>query len=346
MTSLTDTQVITASGGLVELGYGETDTYATITAASSASMDNLTPEVTVVCDGSPVIVEFYAPIARATQDAAGTGDQLNFVLQYDGSVQEDSWGRVANRSTAIGHLVPVSLQYRMTPTSGSHTFRVGAYVSNASRNGYVGAGTPYPPMFLRVSKIVQATQWPAVTTGTIICTSSTRPASPFEGQVIYETDTGLSLIYDGSAWVSPSVTHKPPSVKLERTTGQVVYDASAAIMVWDSEVWDTDGMHDNATNQDRITINTPGIYLVIGAVRYNAGISDDSSVTIWQNGSTFIVRDEGGPANTAGGRTVSALVNMNANDYLHLQVYQNNSANTSRTTTSGTFFSAAWIGQA
>ena len=137
----------------------------------------------------------------------------------------------------------------------------------------------------------------------------------------------------------------PPSVKLERTTGQVVYDASAAIMVWDSEVWDTDAMHDNATNQDRITINTPGIYLVIGAVRYSAGISDDSSVTIWLNGSTFIVRDEGGPANTAGGRTVSALVNMNANDYLHLQVYQNNSANTSRTTTSGTFFSAMWQGQ-
>lgn len=33
-----------------------------------------------------------------------------------------------------------------------------------------------------------------------VCTSSTRPASPFEGQAIYETDTNLKYFYDGSAW--------------------------------------------------------------------------------------------------------------------------------------------------
>jgi hypothetical protein len=33
-----------------------------------------------------------------------------------------------------------------------------------------------------------------------VCTSSTRPASPFEGQVIYETDTDKTLVYNGSAW--------------------------------------------------------------------------------------------------------------------------------------------------
>ena len=35
----------------------------------------------------------------------------------------------------------------------------------------------------------------------VICTSSTRPASPFAGQQIYETDTSLSYTYSGSAWV-------------------------------------------------------------------------------------------------------------------------------------------------
>jgi hypothetical protein len=34
-----------------------------------------------------------------------------------------------------------------------------------------------------------------------VCTSSTRPTAPFEGQMIYETDTKISLIYNGSAWV-------------------------------------------------------------------------------------------------------------------------------------------------
>lgn len=33
-----------------------------------------------------------------------------------------------------------------------------------------------------------------------VCTSSTRPASPYEGQVIYTTDTDLLQIWNGSAW--------------------------------------------------------------------------------------------------------------------------------------------------
>jgi len=33
-----------------------------------------------------------------------------------------------------------------------------------------------------------------------VCTSTTRPASPFEGQTIYETDTDMMAIWNGSAW--------------------------------------------------------------------------------------------------------------------------------------------------
>ena len=33
-----------------------------------------------------------------------------------------------------------------------------------------------------------------------VCTSTSRPASPFEGQTIYETDTDVMLVSNGSAW--------------------------------------------------------------------------------------------------------------------------------------------------
>ena len=33
-----------------------------------------------------------------------------------------------------------------------------------------------------------------------VCTSSTRPASPFEGQMVYETDTDMVVVWNGSAW--------------------------------------------------------------------------------------------------------------------------------------------------
>ena len=44
--------------------------------------------------------------------------------------------------------------------------------------------------------------------GTSVVTSSTRPASPFTGQQIYETNTKLTYVWSGSAWllVTPPVT--------------------------------------------------------------------------------------------------------------------------------------------
>ena len=34
-----------------------------------------------------------------------------------------------------------------------------------------------------------------------VCTTATRPASPYEGQMIYDTDVATTLVWDGSAWI-------------------------------------------------------------------------------------------------------------------------------------------------
>ena len=34
-----------------------------------------------------------------------------------------------------------------------------------------------------------------------VCTTATRPASPYEGQAIYDTDVATQLIWNGTAWV-------------------------------------------------------------------------------------------------------------------------------------------------
>jgi hypothetical protein len=43
-----------------------------------------------------------------------------------------------------------------------------------------------------------------------VCTSTTRPASPYDGQVIYETDTDRTLVYNGTGWVFLSTSRANP----------------------------------------------------------------------------------------------------------------------------------------
>ena len=50
-----------------------------------------------------------------------------------------------------------------------------------------------------------------------ICTSTTRPTTPYEGQVIYETDTNRVLVWDNAAWVMIADTDHPPALQLIKT---------------------------------------------------------------------------------------------------------------------------------
>ena len=189
MTSLTDTQVVTASGGLVELGYGERTTPLSVT----TSMQTVVGPVSVVHDGSPVLVELFSPYQF---DPSASSNTRHWVYLSDGSYRQFA---LSGLTTYNGGFYG---SWRYTPPAGTETYEWKTWADVAG--GVVGGGTAaagqYVPAFLRVSKIVQATQWPAVTTGTIICTSTTRPASPFEGQEIYETDTKKKLTWNGSGW--------------------------------------------------------------------------------------------------------------------------------------------------
>ena len=193
MTTLTDTQVVTASGGLVELGFASKNANQTITNGAAAA--TVIGPVTFVSDGSPCVLDFYVPRV----DSAASTD-FYFLVEIDGAPPSGvSQGRIWNWTPTSAWNNPCSAQLRFTPTAGSHTATIKA-VSVGANVTVTCASSNWTPAFLRVSKIVRATQWPAVTTGTIICTSTTRPASPFEGQEIYETDTKKKMTYNGSGW--------------------------------------------------------------------------------------------------------------------------------------------------
>ena len=47
-----------------------------------------------------------------------------------------------------------------------------------------------------------------------VCTSTTRPTAPYEGQMIFETDTHRVLVWDNAAWVMIADTDTPPGLQL------------------------------------------------------------------------------------------------------------------------------------
>jgi hypothetical protein len=64
-----------------------------------------------------------------------------------------------------------------------------------------------------------------------VCTSSTRPTAPYEGQMIYETDTNRVLVWDNAAWVMIADTDTPPGLQLIKT--QTIGSGVASVTVTD-----------------------------------------------------------------------------------------------------------------
>jgi len=70
-----------------------------------------------------------------------------------------------------------------------------------------------------------------------VCTSSTRPTAPFEGQMIFETDTNRLIIYNGSHWIefmpkSAVNTDISPSVSGSYTNATASVSINTGTSAW------------------------------------------------------------------------------------------------------------------
>jgi len=182
-------------GGLVELGYAERTSNYTLVSASSSYTTPFCGTITVVSDGSPLLIEFQSP---ASAVAAGGSIYINLVI--DGSITGVIYQSI---DTGSQQNVGIRASRRVVLSAGSHDIAVSAWGSGSpspsiqAANGGVGS---FHPMFLRVSKIVQQNDglkpfWtPPVVTQL--------PSNATVGdQVVYAADAtnGVywSLYYDG-----------------------------------------------------------------------------------------------------------------------------------------------------
>lgn len=98
----------------------------------------------------------------------------------------------------------------------------------------------------------------------IVCTAATRPSSPVEGMVIYETDTDRFLAYSGTAWIRQgwAATAGRTGVRLRRAAVQSIPDAATTAVSWDTEDYDSDGFITVPATTITIPAGLGGIYTI------------------------------------------------------------------------------------
>ncbi len=105
--------------------------------------------------------------------------------------------------------------------------------------------------------------WVPVAAGIQVVTSTTRPASPVEGTMIYETDTDRVYIWDGTVWVLPSNIPKlNQHFMAHRTTNLAVSSGVVTTIPMPTTIEATlgSGVWNGATGV--LTIGTAGLYSV------------------------------------------------------------------------------------
>lgn len=172
------------------------------------------------------------------------GDTFNFGAHVEanfstidglmGAVQCTSTTRPSN--TYAGQNIYETDSKRYVQNTGTKGSPVWTYMSHAALA--VTAGT-HPTSGLSIGELIYETDstrlqawngstWEQKTFSNFVATSSAHPANPFTGLEIYETDTGLGAVYNGTAY-SYAVAQAAPTQILGGTTASISFTGLPAV---------------------------------------------------------------------------------------------------------------------
>ena len=136
--------------------------------------------------------------------------------------------------------------------------------------------------------------------------------------------TADRILKGAGANVNPTEEHMNQSCKVYRTTSQSIPDSTWTAVAFDNEEWDTNNIHDNATNPNRLTCKVAGKYLVIAGLQWVGNTTGRRLLRIRQSGATDIVEAEAtiSAANPVGGSIATGIASLAVDGYLELLAYQ------------------------
>ncbi|MEV0151581.1 MULTISPECIES: hypothetical protein [unclassified Nonomuraea] len=173
----------------------------------------------------------------------------------------------------------------------------------------------------------------------VVCTSGTRPSSPAEGRVIYETDTDRMMIWDGTAWAEALINSTSrPCCGVTRATDQAVGTGTTGILVsWSTENYDVGNMTTGSgTTLATIPANRGGKYLISAAIAFTANGTGTRTVLVNVSGNTRVRQSaaaagSGNPTRVS----VSTIQTCASGDTITIGVFQDSGASLNVLATEG-----------
>lgn len=107
-------------------------------------------------------------------------------------------------------------------------------------------------------------------------------------------------------------------------TSQSIPNNTVTAVTFNSERWDTDVIHDNATNNSRLTCKTAGVYAIGANVRFASNATGMRSLRLRLNGVTDIAEEN--RTALSGVATVFIVFTeypLVVNDYIEVSAFQN-----------------------
>lgn len=138
-----------------------------------------------------------------------------------------------------------------------------------------------------------------------------------------------------------SLAGDPPRACVYNNTTQSVSNATLTTLNANSEVYDTDSMHDTVTNNPRLTCVTPGLYLVQAVVQFAASATvGERSVVFTDDTTTWPGGGHSGWATSANYVGANIDVQLTAGQYIKVNVTQRSGGALNVTLLR---FSARWV---
>lgn len=118
---------------------------------------------------------------------------------------------------------------------------------------------------------------------------------------------------------------QPDGCRVYNTASQTIPTDTATAITFDSEVYDNGGLHSTVTNTNRITIVTPGTYLITAHIEFASNATNSRFLYLHVNGTTTIANPS--VSGASGQLGAAALYRFVATDWVQILVYHDSGGN-------------------